>query len=159
MLASKKFLYALFGLFCLAVLGSVLGLGFPKGVNKAPSQFPSLTKREIVIRDEKMTLYIADTDTERQQGLSGSTRLQDDEGMLFVFPEKDLHSFWMKDMKYPLDMIFLNDNRIVDTFNNLSPETYPKLFAPKEPANYVIEFNDSAIERLGLKTGDTILLK
>lgn len=62
--------------------------------------------------------------------------------MLFVFPEAGLHRFWMKDMNFPIDIYWLGKNyEVVDVAKNVPPESYPKTFSPKSPANYVLETN------------------
>ena len=89
------------------------------------------------------TMYrvkIADTEEERSQGLSGVLSLKDDEGMLFLFPEEGYHTFWMKDMHFPLDLVWIDSSwNIVSTTKNATPESYPTLFSPPRPVQYVLE--------------------
>jgi len=83
---------------------------------------------------------IADSLAERAQGLSGTTALAPDEGMLFVFERAGMYGFWMKDMYYPIDIIWLNDElRPVGITKNISPDTFPTVFYPPVPVRYVLE--------------------
>ena len=83
---------------------------------------------------------IADSLAERAQGLSGTAALAPDEGMLFVFERAGMYGFWMKDMYYPIDIIWLNDElRPVGITKNISPDTFPTVFYPPVPVRYVLE--------------------
>ena len=75
---------------------------------------------------------------ERALGLSGRESLEG--GMWFVFPEADYYSFWMKDMKFPIDIIWVSDDfEIVDIKENVSPDSFPETFRPKAKALFVLE--------------------
>src|SRR4051812_42406436 len=62
---------------------------------------------QIALGTGSVAADIADTETLREKGLSGRQSLSDTQGMLFIFQEEGIHSFWMKDMLIPLDMIWL----------------------------------------------------
>lgn len=100
---------------------------------------PCLVTTTRVIDGKKYTLYIADTDEKRQQGLSGMKDLPDDAGLLFVFDTPGFHSFWMKDMHFSLDLIFYRDGKEVDRLKDISPDSYPKIFTAKEKFDEAIE--------------------
>ena len=106
---------------------------------------------------------IADTPQERTTGLSGRTELTDGTGMLFVFNKKDYYSFWMKDMKFPIDIIFIDDSTVVDLFENTLPpqniNSELSVYKPKSPGNYVLEVNGGTASKNNLKIGDKIELK
>lgn len=108
-------------------------------------------KIKINIKNKTYTLFIADTEDKRRKGLSNIASIKNDEGMLFIFEQPDYYSFWMKDMKFPLDFIFLNDNKIVDLLSNIDPSTYPQTFTSKSPADKVIELKSGEIKTLKLK--------
>jgi len=78
------------------------------------------------------------------------------EGMIFVFDKPDFYYFWMKDMKFPLDFIFIKNNEVVDLLENIAPETYPKSFTSKVKADKVIELNAGEIKKSGIKIGDKL---
>ena len=82
------------------------------------------------------------TPEERAQGLSGRSGLADNEGMLFIFDYDARHGFWMKDMLFALDIIWLDaDMNVVHAETDVSPDTYPRSFVPTVPARYVLEIN------------------
>lgn len=83
---------------------------------------------------------IADTPEEKALGLSGRETLGGNEGMLFVFEKPSIYSFWMKDMRFPIDIIWLDEYfRVVDISANADPSSFPRLFAPSAPAQYALE--------------------
>ena len=96
------------------------------------------------------------TPDELTRGLSGSSSLGQDQAMLFVFPQDDEWAMWMKDMNYPIDMVWLDSNReVVYLVKDAQPSSYPKTqFKPDEKARYVIELASGTIERTGIAIGD-----
>lgn len=106
------------------------------------------------------TLYveIADTDEERGLGLGGRENLDEDAGMFYVFPGQNFYAFNMKDMLFPLDIIWINkDKKIVDVMKNVPPETYPEFSYMNDfLAQYVLEVNAGFFDAYGLKVGDYV---
>ena len=87
--------------------------------------------------------------------------LPEDSGMLFVFGDEAVRSFWMKNTLIPLDMIFIDSNRrIVHIEENTQPcESDPcSIYSSQLPAMYVIEVNAGFSERNGLGAGDSVTL-
>lgn len=83
---------------------------------------------------------VADTEREWQQGLSGTKRLPEGVGKLFVFDTPALYGFWMKDMRYPIDIVWIDDVwQVVGITRDVAPETYPAIFYPPKPVTYVLE--------------------
>jgi uncharacterized protein len=102
---------------------------------------------------------IANTPAEQQQGLSDTSALGSDQGLLFVFSTADTYGFWMKDMNYPLDMIWFDQNfNIVDITRDATPESYPKVFYPSQKVLYVLEVNANFTSAHGLEVGDHAVL-
>ncbi len=117
-------------------------------------------------------LEIANTDARRVKGLSGRDSLGENEGMIFKFPYAGRYIFWMKDMKFPIDIIWLQDNEIIDLTPSARPEEQASeasaaphsqaseggftRYTPRLPANRVIELNAGIIQKESLKIGDTI---
>mgnify|MGYP000924508267 FL=1 len=100
---------------------------------------------------------VADTKSTKELGLSGRKEMGKDEGLLFVFDDSGRYGFWMKDMMFPLDIIWLNQNGlVVEIERNLSPDTYPKAYINKTPASYVLEINAGRSEELGLFIGSKV---
>lgn len=125
--------------------------------------FPSFGGANVQIADQKYDVEIADDESELQKGLSKRDRLGEDKGMLFVFERKDTYTFWMKDTKIPLDIIFIDDNKIVDMYKNVPPQDGKEnavlpLYTSKSPANYVLEINGGLADKNGYKVGDTITI-
>src|SRR6476469_7434794 len=102
----------------------------------------SLNNRKwpVTIGTKMISVRVADTDETRMKGLSGTSSLGDNEGMLFVFATPGRWGMWMKDMKYSLDMVWIDgDKKIVSKAENVTPDTYPKVFLPDKDALYVLE--------------------
>ena len=109
-----------------------------------PTQIGKISS-EVKIGGKSITVEIADSPEERTQGLSGRTSLPKNHGILFVFDEAKKYPFWMKDMKFPIDIIWINDGGVVDITLHANPEIYNNssltIYKPKEPAQYVLEVN------------------
>lgn len=96
----------------------------------------------LILNGQKINLEIARTPTEMARGLSGRASLPADSGMLFVYQEDVMPAFWMKEMRFNLDIIWLDKNwQIVGLEKNISPQTYPQTFSPPKPIRYVLEVN------------------
>lgn len=97
---------------------------------------------------------IANTNDSREQGLSGVKNLNPDSGLLFVFPSKSTYGFWMKDMNFALDIVWINEfKEVVGVSANVLPSTYPDVFYPPTDVKYVLETNAGTAEKFGLKKG------
>lgn len=104
-------------------------------------------------------LELADTPEEREQGLSGRTSLPADYGMLFVFESKNVYGFWMKDMFIPIDILWLSDDGTVLAIDDsVQPATYPSVFYPPVPVQYVLETAAGAARANGWEVGDRMEL-
>ena len=107
------------------------------------------------------SLQLADTVTARFQGLSDVEKIQLNGGLLMVFDSNDMHGIWMKDMKFPLDLVWLDSSKkVVYIVKNAPPETPSKtVYVPKDPALYVLELPAGSVQKAGIKTGDTAEFK
>lgn len=102
---------------------------------------------------------IADTPTSREQGLSGTATLVPHTGKLFVFQSVDTHGFWMKDMSYPIDIVWIaTDGTVVGITPSVAPNTYPKVFYPPTPVRFVLELNASESSTNGIFVGTKLIL-
>lgn len=118
---------------------------------------------QVQIAGKNIKVEIADTDESREKGLSGHALLKDDEGMLFIFDHPSKYAFWMKDMNFPIDIIWMtsselgesNDLQVVFIQKNAEPSSYPSVFLPSNPANYVLEVNAGFSQKNNLQIGDT----
>jgi uncharacterized membrane protein (UPF0127 family) len=111
----------------------------------------------VVLNGNTIHAEIADTEALRDRGLGGRDSLAPNTGMLFVFAQDGQYAFWMKDMKFAIDMIWIAaDGRIVYIAPNISPDTYPKNFAPTSPARYVLEVAAGYSAGHDVKVGDQL---
>ncbi len=103
-----------------------------------------------------LDIEIADDDYQTQTGLMYRDSMKDSQGMLFIFPDEKYHSFYMKNTKIPLDIIFLNaDKTIINIQKNAKP--YDETSLPsKAPAKYVLEINAGLSDEWKLTAGDSI---
>lgn len=99
---------------------------------------------------------VARSSQARERGLSGSESLAEGTGMLFVFEEEDEWGIWMKDMKYPIDIIWLNNEKeVVHIVHGAQPASYPKKkFIPKSMARYVLEVPAGAAKKHSIDIGN-----
>src|SRR3990167_4883700 len=95
-------------------------------------------KTTVTVGTAKISAEVVDEPAELAQGLSGRDSLLSGNGMLFVFPNVDYHAIWMKDMKFPIDIIWLDENKqVVDVVESATPESYTDSqfsFKPIKPA-------------------------
>jgi uncharacterized membrane protein (UPF0127 family) len=105
-----------------------------------------------------ITVEVMDTPELRRQGLSGRDSLAADRGMLFTFDETSTENcFWMKDMKFSIDMVWMNEDREVVTVTpNVTPETYPESFCPEQSAKYGLEILENRAGELGIVSGENL---
>ena len=109
------------------------------------------------IGDVPVEATLAITPAERQQGLSDTPYLPTNVVKVFIFSEADELSFWMKDMQYPIDIIWVDaEARIVDIHEHVAPETYPDTFSPSKPARYVIETNAGFVAEHDIAIGTQV---
>lgn len=104
---------------------------------------------------------VADEVLERAKGLSGREGLGEKEGMLFKFDEYGFYYFWMKDMLFPIDMIWIRDNKVVDVTHNAPfpvGDEQPASFSPQEIVNYVLEVNAGFAREHGIQEGDMVTI-
>jgi uncharacterized membrane protein (UPF0127 family) len=114
---------------------------------------------EMTIGDSLLMASIADRPETRMQGLSGTPYLPEGIAKLFIFEESSRWGFWMKDMNYAIDIIWVNnEHRIVHIEESVSPETFPQSFTPPVPAQYVIEVPSGYVSRQGIGLGNRIQL-
>ena len=114
---------------------------------------------QIVLANKLFTVEVVDTDKLLEQGLSGRDSLSLDSGMLFDLGSADRHGFWMKDMNFAIDIIWIDGNwKVVHIEKSVSPETYPKVFYPQSPASFVLEILAGQSDKIGLKVGDIVKL-
>ena len=106
------------------------------------------------IGGKDFSLEVASTEADRELGLGKRDSLASSTGMIFVFDYLDKYGFWMKDTRFPLDIIWLNGNCVVVGKATILPESFPKVFYPDFPAMYAIELPVGSTANI--KEGDTL---
>jgi uncharacterized membrane protein (UPF0127 family) len=109
----------------------------------------------IDIGNSRIKALVANTPDLRERGLSGRTGLPSDSGMLFVFDTPSRYGFWMKDMEFPIDIIWISGDRVVGIEKSLSPDSYPQIFYPEEDVNFVLEVPAGFSERHNINIADS----
>ncbi len=150
---------AVYGLVTTVILGLLILGGFFILQDKNPLRSVQSTQEPPTIKvgDVFINVELAVTPHEHAQGLSGRTSLPENQGMLFMFDKPGQYSFWMKDMNFPIDIIWIDENyRIADITKNLSPDTFPQSFQPSKPAQYVLEVTAGFADRNNINIGDAV---
>lgn len=125
------------------------------GCDKAPP--PVLPTVPMKIGDRTFTLEVADNERDRQKGLMERDALPEDRGMIFVFPREAPLSFWMKNTRIPLDIIYVDSKGKVVSIKQMKP--YDRNSTPSDaPAMFAIELNRGTAEKLKLQPGATLIL-
>lgn len=165
---SKKFIFPAISIFIFIVGGSILGYLLTSKDPIKPNFENSIFNirktdhKEILIGKNKVYVEIADTPNELSQGLSGRESLGKDEGMLFVFQKDSRPSFWMKDMNFSIDILWINDEKIVQVHQNVpfpGPESNSDslpLFTPQGNIDYVLEVNAGYAREQNIAIGDRV---
>lgn len=114
---------------------------------------------KVTINKQTIYLEIADTPEKISQGLSGRISLDQQRGMLFVFEKPGNYPFWMEKMKFNLDLVFINNNQVVDIAEDVSfpkPGENPLTINSKSLFDKVLEINRGKIREWGIKVGDKL---
>jgi len=111
----------------------------------------------ISINGEKFKIEEVSTPEKAALGLSGRESMCEKCGMLFVFGANDYRGFWMKDMKFDLDIIWISGDRVVYLAKNLSYEKgMAESVVPEAKADKVLEINAGMSDKIGIKIGDEV---
>jgi len=125
--------------------------------------YPDKKTPQVTINNHIFNLEITKTEKEKEIGLAKYKNIPQNFGMLFTFEKPEYHSFWMKNMKFPIDIIFIRNNKIVTIFKNVSP---PKsnneqllIYTPSQFSDTVLEINAGLSEKNKFKNGDLVRIK
>jgi uncharacterized protein len=114
----------------------------------------------VTISGQSFKVTVATSQLEREIGLSKTKQLLQDQGMIFLFDKPDYYSFWMKNMKFPIDIIYIKSDTIVTIKENAQPPKSniesPIIYTPTEPANRVLEISAGLAEKYKFKKGDKV---
>jgi uncharacterized membrane protein (UPF0127 family) len=123
--------------------------------NRAPASGLPLTKMKIGEKD--FELEIASTVATRNTGLMMRDSMPADHGMIFVFDEPDTHSFWMKNTRIPLDIVFIDAGGTIRSIQQMKPYSL-KSVSPPVSIKYAVELNEGAAAKARAKVGDKITI-
>lgn len=145
----KKFFLGIAILFILLIASGVL--------------FFEMRKTTVTIDGHTFEVSVAKTPQEKEIGLSEKTSLSKDTGMLFPFDAPSYYSFWMKNMKIPIDIIFINKDHITTIYSRVSAPTSDKeklqVYAPEAPSDFVLELPAGTSDTYHFQKGDSVSVK
>jgi uncharacterized membrane protein (UPF0127 family) len=155
----KKYFNFIVIILFFAVVGFFLNQNYDFSQKKVDNEIGKVEIAGKIIKVE-----IADTAELQERGLSGRENLKNDEGMLFIFSKSSRNYFWMKEMNFPIDIVWLvpSEAGIDETFKviyikeNVLPSSYPESFGPNVDSKYVLEVNSGFSEKNNLKVGEIV---
>ncbi|MCL6265125.1 DUF192 domain-containing protein [Flagellimonas myxillae] len=103
-----------------------------------------------------LDIEIAETDYETQTGLMYRESMQNGQGMLFIFPDVTHHSFYMKNTQFALDIIYIDENLEIESFQKNAQPLDETGLPSQGPIKYVLEVNAGLSDQWGLEVGDTV---
>ena len=122
--------------------------------------FPKIELAKVIVGERAFYVEVADTDEERGRGLAFRDKLGSD-GMLFLFETPGPYGFWMKDVRFPLDIIFIHEGRVF-SFERGAPvpqdnENPPVYYPPSNiKIRQVLELPGFSIDRYNIRLGDPV---
>lgn len=154
---SNNIIFALIFLGVIIVIVIILTSFFSIYSNNNP-----MAHGQIKINGKVINVDVAKTPEEQANGLSGWEKPADNQGMLFTFKDKRYRDFWMQGMKFPIDIIWLDDNKIVDISKNVPRPTDAnnlQIYHSQSEVNYVLEVMAGYADKNNIKIGDTVEYK
>ena len=125
--------------------------------NRPQELFPGYKKTDAKIAQTTFYLYVADSANKQSKGLSNISRINPNEGMIFIFPTRGNYQFWMKDMKFSLDFLFVDGTRIVDIKRNITSQSYPETIYGSRAYDKVIEVQAGDTDNI--KVGNIVKMR
>jgi uncharacterized membrane protein (UPF0127 family) len=139
----------------LLLLLSLSGATCESTTKPSGPQPQQLSTVKLTLNNRAFTLQVADDENEQQMGLMYRDSMPGDHGMIFVFPWEEQRSFWMKNTRIPLDIIYLDKHATIVSIKQMKPFDLSGVPSDK-PAQYAIELNEGMAKAIGLKVGDKI---
>jgi uncharacterized membrane protein (UPF0127 family) len=118
-----------------------------------PLELPVTT---VTIKGHALVVEVAATPRSRQCGLSKRSVLDANQGMLFVYPEANVRTFWMKNTWIPLSIAFLDDSGTIINIETMSPAQTRQRYRSSSPATYALEVNQGWFRWHGVEAGDRV---
>lgn len=140
-----------------AIFVIIMVLAWFTYINRIKTQVTNLDLKviSISINDIIVNAEVVDTEPLIEKGLGGRSSLGEQKGMWFVFSNDEKFGFWMKDMKFPIDIIWFDKNlKIVGMEEDVSPESYPNIFYPGKESRYVLEVDAGFSKKHKIKIDD-----
>lgn len=122
-------------------------------------EVPFSKKHIVTVRGASLEVEVAHNTYLRKAGLMGRQYLDIDQGMLFVFPQEDIQSFWMRNTLIPLSIAFIKANGKIVQIAKMAPDKWDGKLAntvSKEKVKYALEVNQGWFEHNGIKEGDRL---
>lgn len=110
----------------------------------------------VILGGASFSVEIADTDEKRERGLGYRDALCDTCGMFFVFDRPDVYGFWMKGMRFPLDILWIREGRVIHIERGVDFHDQQKIYQPSSLADRVLELNAGICEKRGIREGDAV---
>jgi uncharacterized membrane protein (UPF0127 family) len=153
----------MFAIVALGALVALAGCGGSEDKSAATpaTQPPAPELVRVHVGDAVVKAEVADDPSERSQGLSGRAPLGRDEGMLFLLPD-DQPTFWMKGMRFGLDIVWIRGRRVVDVTARIpaprsgTPDSRLKTYSPSRAANNALEVRAGWAARNRVGVGDLV---
>lgn len=147
-----------------------LYLAIDQGVTRKGEGLSQETQASTSARDEVVVLdsgrvipvEVVDSDSARARGLSGRAMLAPETGMLFHFDDEGIYPFWMKDMKFPIDIVWIRNGTVVDITENMQPPVVGQdipSYVPRVSADAVLELNAGEAQKFGIKIGSLLSMR
>ena len=119
----------------------------------------SVKSPTVKINNRTFKLFVAKTDKDRQIGLSKYKKIDSTQGMVFSFSKASYYPFWMKEMKFSIDIIYIKDGKIVTIYKNVptpKDNSNPPVYNSTAPADTVLEVNAGLSQKYNFKEGDKV---
>jgi hypothetical protein len=140
---------------------ALLALACGRAEPAAPAAADAAPRARVTIGVHLIDAEVADTPARQQRGLSGRPSLPAGQGMLFVYAEPQQRGFWMPDMHFDIDIVWIRAGRIVHVESDVPHAVSGPLpvYRPSEPADLVLEVAAGTAQRLGWRVGDAVLVE
>lgn len=148
---------------------TAVGLWTESNEGKRPFASPTPTAYEVktvYLGDKELKVEVADSEAKRKRGLSGRAGIGENDGLLFVFDQENTRpKFWMKEMRFSIDIIWINDGKVVQIDKEVAPpeegtrDKSLKLYAPNQPIDLVLEVEAGFSDKFTIKEGTTFSFK
>lgn len=113
-----------------------------------------------IINGNKISLEVADNDYLREKGLMYRNSIGENQGMIFIFDRQDYVNFWMKNVKFPLDILFISGDKIAKIYNmaDVCRKDPCPFYPSKSKVSYTIELKGGFCRKNKIKTGQKVFL-